>query len=314
MKHEPLPGPRECRSGQGVCPLIRKALYSALFFLATTTFVLLPTPAWPQETAPEGPSNPAGFALLESRGIDLDPLFDSLWQTYKCTTPKQGRAWSKAVEESLGRHRAYLNLNILIAMAITGDDHLTDHWTMPFYRAMYEDDPRQLTADEAIGQAIAETVAGQDGIRSYRAVRSSMGSAPPLADRTPLVKQMLLGLLGGIAATVNAREGFIRVTQTLDYGPASKATEERTFFVPARTTQQALLEATASLISRRCPDHGRIIEGINGVRADKDAAHFWLSNINGVHLFNVSPRDYILTHGDVVRWYFGADTGDERTK
>ncbi|MDY6825144.1 MAG: hypothetical protein SWH68_15325 [Thermodesulfobacteriota bacterium] len=167
-------------------------------------------------------------------------------------------------------HRGYLNTNILMTMAMTADQQLATNSAMPFSKHTYADDPEQLTADDVIGEAIAKMINGARGAQEYGVLKQLIAQKAPFKKHRPMMKQMLIGLVSGVVSIVNPEQNIIRVTQKIDYGRTDGANEKAVYYVPEGTTQKELLKTTAVVSFRDSKHHGRVIDGINGVKSNPE--------------------------------------------
>ena len=98
---------------------------------------------------------------------------------------------------------------------------------------------------------------------------------------------------------------MIRVTVTIDFGPAARPECEKTVVLTEKST---VLDALASFVpvvtsARYGMDH--FVEAINGIENDWAADRGWRFEVNG-RGSNVPAERYLAKNGDWIRWRYFA--------
>ena len=96
---------------------------------------------------------------------------------------------------------------------------------------------------------------------------------------------------------------MIRVTVTIDYGPAAKSGYEKMVTVPERSTVLDALSLSVPVVTlpRYGMDH--FVEAIDGVQNDFAANRGWRFEVNGLRS-NVPAERYLVKDGDWIKWMY----------
>jgi hypothetical protein len=100
---------------------------------------------------------------------------------------------------------------------------------------------------------------------------------------------------------------MIRVTLTIDFGPARKPRCEKMLAVPEKSTVLEALSIAVPVVTSPRYGMDHFVEAIDGIENDLAADHGWRFEVNG-RGSNVPAERYLVKDGDWIKWLYSAES------
>jgi len=96
---------------------------------------------------------------------------------------------------------------------------------------------------------------------------------------------------------------MIRITLTIDFGPARKPACEKILAVPDKSTVLEALSLAVSVMTSPRYGMDHFVEAIDGIENDLAADRGWRFEVNG-RGSNVPAERYLVKNGDWIKWRY----------
>jgi len=237
---------------------------------------------------------------LEERGIHLDGLITKALSLYPGSIRERFPSLPERLREELEGELEDPNVAGLVIAALYLEDALARQLVPALSPSLYRWERGYFQVGQILGREVALAIGEQEAFPFLKDLDRALAF-----DRyPPVIANICRGIVAGIVSRVNDQMGLIWVELKIDFHPLRPLTlQQRLILRQGTTVAQALELATQVDWSPSSPSGQLIVEGIEGVKADPQRDLWWLYNINGLHPFNVSPKEYVLRRGDRIEWF-----------
>jgi alpha-ribazole phosphatase CobZ len=140
---------------------------------------------------------------LAERGVTIDNLLEAAMELYIPDTEHKVEEIKKTFVEELNKLADDVNINSLISSAIFLEDLASSGRTHGLSFEDYRKDAVHILADEIIGMAIAEYIAGTKGLFNY--IRYDRKKPGIIATLKPFLDDVAASLIGGIMSNIHSK-------------------------------------------------------------------------------------------------------------
>lgn len=141
---------------------------------------------------------------LERRGISSDDIIATILELH---VPHPGieskEKAARMARKELRRTLSDVNVSALVMADLRSEEDGKCGLVPGVSKREFEKDPRWLIADEVLGMAIANYIAGSKGVFEY--IRFDRAKPGILKRLGPIVDDVIAGLLGGISSNMYTR-------------------------------------------------------------------------------------------------------------